>query len=197
MLAKSGARGRLRIRSITLPMYMLATSPQNTSGWVLSNNGPGCMPYRVSAPSITAVVPEPGMPSAISGTSAPVEAGIVRGLGRCHALDDSRAELLRAPGYALLGCIGEKRCDRRARAGQHADEKTDHRASADASPGISPVLPRRQQPAQLGFDGLEPYRPVQIEEQFTDGEQADGNRKEVEPVEQVRRSRTCSAGRRS
>src|SRR5437773_5153832 len=54
-----------------LPMYMLATRPQNSAGFSGMKSGPGLNPHRTSAASRTAVVPEPGMPRVSSGTSAP------------------------------------------------------------------------------------------------------------------------------
>ncbi len=56
---------------MTLPMYMLATSPQKSAGCSGMKSGPGLNPHSTSAASRMAVVPEPGMPSVKSGTSAP------------------------------------------------------------------------------------------------------------------------------
>ncbi|MNN77442.1 hypothetical protein D3C81_1939040 [compost metagenome] len=55
---------------------MLATNseairPQTISGCCSNSSGPGVMLYRVSAPIITAVVPEPGTPRVSIGTRAP------------------------------------------------------------------------------------------------------------------------------
>jgi len=55
---------------MTLPMYMLATRPQK-SGMLRDEKRPGLNPHSTSAASRMAVVPEPGMPSVRSGTSAP------------------------------------------------------------------------------------------------------------------------------
>src|SRR5690606_41354696 len=60
---------------ITISM-MLATNseairPQTMSGWSRNSSGPGVMLYSVSAPSITAVVPEPGTPRVSIGTMEP------------------------------------------------------------------------------------------------------------------------------
>ena len=49
---------------------MLATRPQNTSGWSVSSSGPGCTPWMVSAESRIAVAGIEGMPSASSGIIA-------------------------------------------------------------------------------------------------------------------------------
>src|SRR6185312_9393526 len=56
---------------MTLPMYMLATRPQKRFGFSEMKSGPGLNPHSTSAASSTAVVPEPGIPSVSSGTSAP------------------------------------------------------------------------------------------------------------------------------
>ncbi len=57
--------------SMMLPMYMLAMTPQTKSGFFWKSRGPGCRPNIIRAPSMIAVVPEPGMPSVSSGTMAP------------------------------------------------------------------------------------------------------------------------------
>jgi hypothetical protein len=64
--------GKFRIKSINLPTYMLSMTPHTRSGRFSKSNGPGWIPYSMKAPSSTAVVPDPGMPSVRSGTSAPV-----------------------------------------------------------------------------------------------------------------------------
>src|ERR1051326_5939405 len=56
---------------MTLPIYMLATRPQNSPGFSEMKSGPGLKPHSTSAASSTAVVPEPGMTSVSNGTSAP------------------------------------------------------------------------------------------------------------------------------
>ena len=42
--ANTPTKGRFRTTRITLPIYMLATSPQNTFGWLVIRVGPGCTP---------------------------------------------------------------------------------------------------------------------------------------------------------
>ena len=64
-----------------LPMYMLATKPQNTSGRWLIMSGPGCRPWITSAPSRMAVAGENGMPSESSGTMAPAVAPLLAASG--------------------------------------------------------------------------------------------------------------------
>ncbi len=73
--------GRLRISSTTLPTYMLATKPQNSSGWLWISIGPGRMPCTMIAAIITAVTGLVGMPSAIIGTNAPVAAALLADSG--------------------------------------------------------------------------------------------------------------------
>ncbi len=46
---------------------MLATRPQNRSGWVPIMLGPGWMPLTMNAASISAMTAFSGMPMAISG----------------------------------------------------------------------------------------------------------------------------------
>ncbi|MNJ46447.1 hypothetical protein D3C77_415760 [compost metagenome] len=63
--------GMFRINSMTLAMNSEAIRPQTMSGCCWNNSGPGVMLYRVRAPIITAVVPEPGTPRVSIGTRAP------------------------------------------------------------------------------------------------------------------------------
>ncbi|MOA13235.1 hypothetical protein D3C78_1332750 [compost metagenome] len=48
-----------------------AIRPQTMSGCCANSIGPGVMLYKVSAPIITAVVPDPGTPRVSMGTRAP------------------------------------------------------------------------------------------------------------------------------
>ncbi len=57
--------------SIRLATNSEAIRPHTISGWFWNSSGPGVMLYSVSAPSITAVVPEPGTPSVSIGTMEP------------------------------------------------------------------------------------------------------------------------------
>jgi len=65
------ANGRLMMTRMMLPMRMEAMTPHAISGYWEKRIGPGLTPSIISAPSMTAVVPEPGMPSVSSGTIAP------------------------------------------------------------------------------------------------------------------------------
>src|SRR5215475_3429427 len=67
---KMPTSGRFKIKRMTLPIYMLATRPQNTSGCSVSSSGPGCTPWMVRADSKIAVAGIEGMPSASSGIMA-------------------------------------------------------------------------------------------------------------------------------
>ena len=60
-----------------LPTYIEMITAQNTSGFCWNSRGPGWTPYEISAPSITAVVPDPGIPSVSSGTKEPVQAALL------------------------------------------------------------------------------------------------------------------------
>ncbi len=56
---------------ITFPMYMLATSPQKTSGDSCIISGPGLTPHRIKADNRTAVDEPLGMPNVSKGRRAP------------------------------------------------------------------------------------------------------------------------------
>ncbi len=64
-----------------MPTYMLATTPQNTSGRWVMRSGPGWMPVMISAPSRIAVAGEKGIPSDSSGTMAPAVAPLLAASG--------------------------------------------------------------------------------------------------------------------
>ena len=65
------AIGMLMNRSMKLPMNIDAIMPQATSGCFVKRSGPGWRPSISRAPSMTAVVPDPGMPRVIIGMRAP------------------------------------------------------------------------------------------------------------------------------
>ncbi len=75
------ASGRFSASRIALPTYMLAMTPQTRSAFFSNSCGPGCRPNMISAPSMIAVVPEPGMPSANIGTIAPLAAALLAASG--------------------------------------------------------------------------------------------------------------------
>ena len=64
-----------------LPMNMEAANPQNTSGLVSNNRGPGLMPKLINPPSITAVVSLPGTPRISRGINEPTEAELLADSG--------------------------------------------------------------------------------------------------------------------
>src|SRR5215467_3804898 len=66
--------GRLRTRSMMLPMYMEAIKPQNTSGFSATSKGPGLTPWISSAAKITAIEALPGIPSVSNGINELVAA---------------------------------------------------------------------------------------------------------------------------
>ena len=57
--------------NMTLAIASEAIRPHTTTGWSWNSVGPGVMLYSVSAPIITAVVPEPGTPRVSIGISEP------------------------------------------------------------------------------------------------------------------------------
>src|SRR5690606_38402514 len=71
-LENTRTMGTFMMNSMTLAMNSEAIRPQTSSGLVSNSTGPGVMLYRVSAPIMTAVVPEPGTPSVSMGTKEPM-----------------------------------------------------------------------------------------------------------------------------
>ncbi len=63
--------GMFMTSSITFAISSAAISPQTISGCSVNIAGPGVMLYSVSAPIMTAVVPEPGTPSVSIGINEP------------------------------------------------------------------------------------------------------------------------------
>ena len=53
---------------MTLPMYMLAMTPQKSAGRSTISIGPGVIPWSMSAPTTTAMAGVKGTPRASSGT---------------------------------------------------------------------------------------------------------------------------------
>ncbi len=59
--------GRFMTTSSTLPIQKLAIRPQNRSACSVTICGPGCMPWMISAPSISAMTESPGIPRLMVG----------------------------------------------------------------------------------------------------------------------------------
>lgn len=87
-LAIYGINGKFKINRKILPIYILAIMPQNTSGRSVIIIGPGCNPKTRKAPSMTAVVPEPGIPKLSNGTNAPLVAALFDASGAANPLMD-------------------------------------------------------------------------------------------------------------
>ena len=78
--------GMFMNRSMKLAMNSAAIRPQTTSGFWVNRSGPGVMLSARSTASSTAVVPEPGTPSASIGTSAPPAAALLPASGAATPL---------------------------------------------------------------------------------------------------------------
>ncbi len=78
--------GIFRANSIKFAMNNAAIKPQTTSGLFENNNGPGVMLSDINTASNTAVVPEPGTPSANIGTNAPPAAALLPASGAATPL---------------------------------------------------------------------------------------------------------------
>ena len=76
MLTHMPMRGKFKINSITLPIYMLEISPHTKRELFAKSIGPGCRPWMRNAPNITAVAADPGMPKVSKGTRAPPAAAL-------------------------------------------------------------------------------------------------------------------------
>ncbi|MNY53873.1 hypothetical protein D3C86_1896720 [compost metagenome] len=73
--------GRLRMTSSRLPSHIETMRPQNSCGWSPIMRGPGCTPWIMKAPSISAMVGLPGMPSRSVGMNAVCEAALLADSG--------------------------------------------------------------------------------------------------------------------
>ena len=147
--------GRLRISSMTLPTYMLAMTPQKTSGCCVISIGPGCTSWMTSAPSRSAVTALLGMPSDSIGIIAPATAELFADSGPATP---SIAPLPNLEGLAR-GCrstrVGDERRGHRVASGQHAEPEAEKAAPEDRLPGLDPVVDRGQQIPNLpGNHGL-------------------------------------------
>src|SRR5699024_652043 len=81
MATQTRMRLMFNTSSITLPISSEAISPQNRSGLVLTNWGPGWIPCTCIATNITANVAEKGSPRASSGIIDEVAAALLADSG--------------------------------------------------------------------------------------------------------------------
>ena len=84
--------GKFKTRSITFPTYMLATTPQNTSGCSVSINGPGLIPWIINAPRSTAAITLEGYSKGEQRNKGGAGGGVVCGLGTRHPFDSALAK---------------------------------------------------------------------------------------------------------
>src|SRR5206468_1889176 len=123
---------------MTLPMYMLAMTPQKISGCSFTSSGPGWMPCTRKAPSSTAITTLAGMPSVSSGIIDPPVAALFADSG-------AAAEPLGMPSDPLLERVGEERRDDRADPGEDAEEEPEDGAARDGPGRGPPLLAVRQE----------------------------------------------------
>ena len=113
-----------------LPIHMLAIRPQKRSGLAVITCGPGAMPWMIIAPSISAMVALPGMPSVSVGMNVVCARRCWRFRPR-DAFDRALAEARRVLRQFFLDHVGGERGDRGPGAGQRAEEGADARAAHD------------------------------------------------------------------
>lgn len=114
--------GIFMISSITFAISSAAMSPQTISGCSVNIAGHGVMLYSVSAPIITAVVPEPGTPSVSIGMKEPQAEALFAASGAATPRISPLPKLSLLP-LSFLGHIGNGAGDGRPGAGQYADKK--------------------------------------------------------------------------
>jgi hypothetical protein len=107
----------------TLPTYIDAASPQNTSGLRSMSRGPGASPSPRSAPSRTAVVPLPGIPRVSSGIMAPVVAALFAASGPATPALVALPEPVVVAGHLLFDAVRQERGDGAAGPGQDPTKK--------------------------------------------------------------------------
>ena len=78
--------GMFKINKTIFPMNNAAINPHTTSGFCLNNRGPGVTSRVINIANKTAVVPEPGTPSASIGTKAPPAAALFPASGAATPL---------------------------------------------------------------------------------------------------------------
>ena len=208
----SPTSGRLRISSTTLPTYMLATKPQNSSGcWAISI-GPGDTPCTITAAIITAV----NRPGRYAERQHRHErAGRSRVVGRLGTRDALRSR----PGRSARGAcdsrrsiaVGDERRDDMRRAGDDADQEAEHAAARDR-PDRLRAAPGATASARAGAALLTPaHRPAAGGQQdLGHPEQSDRDRNDADAVAELddaerrsacsrssRRCRSCRASGRA
>ena len=87
ILAKSGTKGRLSRSRMKLPIYMLAMTPQKSSGCSAIIMGPGVTPWMSSAPSRIGSGRGEGDPQDKEGDEGRLAGGVVGRFRAGHALD--------------------------------------------------------------------------------------------------------------
>src|SRR3990167_9142512 len=141
MRANRPTSGMFITSRITLPINSEAIRPQTTSGCCSNSSGPGVMLYRVRAPIITAVVPEPGTPRVSMGISEPQAAQV------------AVAELAAWAGHAFFSHISHGAGDGCTGTWQYADNEAGHSAAHHGPEGEAELLEVEQQ-AAAGFHGF-------------------------------------------
>ena len=152
--------GRLRTRSITLPMYMLAMTAQTKSGFWTKSIGPGWRPYIISPPRSTAIDGAVGSPKEKSGTNPAVEVALFAASGAADPLDRPVAEPLGMLGEPFLEIVGHKGRDRRGASGEEPQQETDRRGAEHRPPALFDIGPGRHPALDLHLaDGGESAAP--------------------------------------
>ena len=110
---------------------------------------------------------------------------VVGGLGSRHALDRAVAETRRVLGHFLLDHVGRKRGDRRAGAGQHAEERPEPGSPEDRAEGLLQVLLRGEEVPHLGGEDLALLRVAEVADDFAHREHPHGDDHEADAVRQL------------
>ena len=150
--------GTFRINRKQLPIHMLATRPQNRSGCLESIFGPGWMPLMMKAAIISAITAFSGMPEAHQRNEARARGGLVGGGLSGNALDAAGADLVSVLADLLVDGISGELRDRRAAAGQNAEERADRAAAQRARNDALELAPKSASDVILPLNGVRSSR---------------------------------------
>ena len=171
---------------MTLPMYMLATMPQNRPGFCAISSGPGCRPCTMKAPSSSAITTLGGMPSVSSGMKPPPAAALLAASGPATP---SIAPLPNFSGVfetRFSMRVGQERGDHRAAARQHAEHEAEHRAARQRPGALLPVLRATAAGRVMrSREHLARELLLEVDEDLGDAEQAHDDRHQADAVDQL------------
>jgi hypothetical protein len=184
--------GRLRISSITLPIHIDTTMPQNSAGCSVITDGPGWMPWMIIAPIMSAITGFDGMPSVSIGMKDVCEPALLADSGAGHAFDGALAEVRRVLRHLLFQRICGERREHRAAARQDAQHRTEARSAQHRGECQLQVAPGRHEPRDLLHHHAARLLVREVGDDLAQAEDAHRHGHEADAVRELPECRSCS-----